>query len=291
MTWKFHGITIVGPKLKDPRIFMICVLTLYTTIGQTLLAFDHRWIQIIISISVACTLDTLLNYVKTRQIVLPVSGLITGMSLGLLVESIPLWPFAVAPLLAISSKSVLQVNGRHIFNPSNFGLTALLLLFPVTVTTLPSQWSGSLLIVMIVLVVGGFSAFRVSRWDLVFSFVVGFCCMAFIENLVGHYGYAFVYGPLLGAAFQLFILSMITDPKTTPDTRRMRIVFGFSLAIADGILRLMNNQYSPFIALLLISACVPLLRFLTTLITARIASNGQYITFNRDVEEKTPVVQ
>ncbi len=260
MIWKLRGLTIVGPKLKDPRLFMIGVLIVYTVVGQTLLAFDHHWTQIITALLVSCTLDTLLNYRKSRQLVLPVSGVITGLGLGLLIEAVPLWPYIVAPILAIGSKSVLSVKEHHIFNPSNFGLTVLLLLAPGTVTTLAAQWSGSLLIVIIILVVGGFSSFRVSRWDLVFSFITGFCIMAMIEELIRHNGLALAYGPLLGAAFQLFILSMITDPKTTPDTRRMRIIFGLTLAVCDGILRLMDNQYSPFIALLIVSACVPVCR-------------------------------
>src|SRR5205814_7420419 len=142
---KFHGVDIVLPKLNDPRIFMISVLVLYTTIGQTLLSFDHLWIQIFASVFVACTLDILLSYWRTRQIVLPLSGLISGLGLGLLVESIPLWPFIVAPCIAIGGKAFIRFQGRNIFNPSNFGLTVLLILAPATVTTLAAQWSGSLL--------------------------------------------------------------------------------------------------------------------------------------------------
>ncbi len=212
MVWKIHGITIVGPSRKDPRIFMICVLATYTVIGQTLLEFDHRWIQIFTSIIVACTLDTILSYWRARQIILPVSGLITGMSLGLLVEAIPLWPYVVAPALAIGAKAFIRFQGRNVFNPSNFGLAVLLILTPATVATLAAQWSGSMLIVMLVLVIGGFTSFRVSRWDLVLSFIGGFCIMAFVEQMITHNGFAFVYGPMLGAAFQIFSLSMLTDP-------------------------------------------------------------------------------
>jgi len=272
MVWKIHGITIVGPSRKDPRIFMICVLATYTVIGQTLLEFDHRWIQIFTSIIVACTLDTILSYWRARQIILPVSGLITGMSLGLLVEAIPLWPYVVAPALAIGAKAFIRFQGRNVFNPSNFGLAVLLILTPATVATLAAQWSGSMLIVMLVLVIGGFTSFRVSRWDLVLSFIGGFCIMALVEQMITHNGFAFVYGPMLGAAFQIFSLSMLTDPKTTPDTRRMRIVFGLAVALVDGILRLMNNQYSLFLALFFISALVPLFRLFAPIVAARLAS-------------------
>jgi Na+-translocating ferredoxin:NAD+ oxidoreductase RnfD subunit len=268
MDVKLHKSSVVIPGIKDPRIFMVGVLITYTFIGQTFLAFDHQLFQIITSALVACLLDVLLNYWRTRQIVLPLSGLITGLGLGLLVEAIPLWPYIVAPALAICAKAFIRFQGRNIFNPSNFGLTVLLILMPATVTTLAAQWSGSMLIVLLVLVVGGFTAFRVSRWDLVLSFVGGFCVMALVEELIAHNGFAFVYGPVLGAAFQLFALSMLTDPKTTPDTRKMRIVFGLTLAVVDGILRLLNIQNSVFIALLFISACIPALRLISANVQA-----------------------
>ncbi|MBV9690122.1 MAG: RnfABCDGE type electron transport complex subunit D [Ktedonobacteraceae bacterium] len=267
MVWKIRGITIIAPSLKDPRLFMIGVLSIYTIVGQTVLSFDHSWGQIITSLIIACVLDVAVSYWKTRQIILPASGVITGLSLGLLVEAIPLWPFLVAPILAISSKALLRFRGKHLFNPSNFGLTVLLLLFPTTVTTLAAQWSGSLLIVTIILVVGGFTTFRVSRWDLVSAFVMSFMVMAFIEDMLTHRGLAFVYGPMFGAAFQLFTLSMLTDPKTTPETRLMRVVFGVSIAIVDAILRLWDFQYSLFVALLFVSACVPILRVMVPVVS------------------------
>ncbi len=258
MVWEFRSLTIIGFKLKDPRVFMSCVLIIYTFVGQTFLSFDHRWDQIFLSLFVACTLDVVLNYWRSRKIILPLSGVITGLGLGLLVESIALWPFIVAPALAIASKSLVRFKGQHIFNPSNFGLVVLILLFPGIITTLAAQWSGSLIMVVAIVCVGMFSAFRVSRLDLVLSFIVGFCVMALIKEVVHNTGFAVVYGPLLGAGLQLFMLSMITDPKTTPATRSMRILFGLSIAVVDGLLRLVNNQYSPFIALFVVCAFFPL---------------------------------
>ena len=125
-----------------------------------------------------------------------------------------------------------------------------------------------MLIVMLVLIVGGFTAFRVSRWDLVVSFIVGFCVMGLIEQAITHAGWAFIYGPMLGAAFQIFAFSMLTDPKTTPETWRMRIAFGLAVAVLDGVLRLMNIQNSPFISLLCIAATVPLIRVLAPIVSS-----------------------
>lgn len=273
----FPRVPVVGFKLSDPRVFMSCVLIVYTVIGQTLLSFDHSWLQILLSLFVSCLLDVLQNYWKTRKIVAPLSGVITGLGLGLLIESTSpdlLWPYVVAPVLAIASKLFIRIQGKHIFNPSNFGLTTILLLFPAAVTTISAQWSNSLGIVVIIFLVGGFSAFRVSRLDLVLSFLGGFCLMALLEERILQSGFALVYGPLLGAGLQLFVLSMITDPKTTPGTRPQRILFGLTIAILDGLLRLANNQYSPFIALFVVSACFPVYQTVADFIRSRKSTAG-----------------
>jgi enediyne biosynthesis protein E5 len=281
MTWHFHGLTIVGFKMSDPRVFMSCVLIAYAIVGQTLLSFDHSWLQILLSLFVACGADMLMNYLKTRQLVLPISAVITGIGLGLLIESNwpgLLWPYAVAPILAVLSKSLIRVKGKHIFNPSNFGLTVLLLLFPATITTTSAQWTGSLVIVGIIFLIGSFSSFRVGRLDLVLSFIGGFCVMALIEEVLKQSGFALVYGPLLGPGLQLFILSMITDPKTTPGTRGQRILFGLTIAVIDGLLREANNQYSQFIALFIVSACFPLYQMILDIVQTKMSKTDQVAT-------------
>jgi len=284
MVSMFRKVTIVPPSLKDPRLIMSSVLIVYTFIGQVILSFDHDWTQILTSLIVACTLDTLLTLWKSRQLTVPLSGFITGLGLGLLVESIPLWPFIVAPILAICAKAVIRFQGRNIFNPSNFGLTVLLILAPGTVTTLAAQWSGSLIIVALVFIVGGITAYRVNRWDLVLSYMGGFAAMALIEEVIMHFGWAFVYGPMLGAAFQLFTLSMLTDPKTTPATRPMRILFGLTVAAIDGILRVMSIQNSPFIALFFVSAAVPILRLIDSIVRERLAARRSQGSVSLDVD-------
>ena len=106
-TWNIQGLTIVGVPLKDPRVFMSCVLITYTIVGQTILTFDHGWIQIILSLFVACIMDMLVNLWKTRQIILPISGGHYRLGLGLLIEATSpslLWPYIVAPVIAIGSK-------------------------------------------------------------------------------------------------------------------------------------------------------------------------------------------
>ena len=58
----------------------------------------------------------------------PVSAYITGISAGILIKSPELWPFVLCAVVSIASKYALRVRGRHLWNPTNFGVTVLLLL-------------------------------------------------------------------------------------------------------------------------------------------------------------------
>ena len=48
------------------------------------------------------------------------SAYITGISVGILIRSPAFWPYAVCSIVSITSKYVLRVKGRHIWNPSKF---------------------------------------------------------------------------------------------------------------------------------------------------------------------------
>ena len=56
------------------------------------------------------------------------SAYVSGISVGILVRSPAMWPYALGSMLSITSKYVLRVKGRHLWNPSNFGICVMLLL-------------------------------------------------------------------------------------------------------------------------------------------------------------------
>src|SRR5262249_40454520 len=53
----------------------------------------------------------------------PASAYITGISVGILTRSPFYWPYAFISFISIASKYVLRLDGRHLWNPSNFGLS------------------------------------------------------------------------------------------------------------------------------------------------------------------------
>ena len=72
------------------------------------------------------------------------SAYISGISVGILIRSPHFWPYALCAALSITSKYVLRWKNRHLWNPSNFGVSAMLFLYPAAVASLSIQWGNFL---------------------------------------------------------------------------------------------------------------------------------------------------
>ena len=94
------------------------------------------------------------------------SAYITGISVGILVRSPAFWPYVLCSVISITSKYVLRVKGRHIWNPSNFGISAMLFLAPETVATLSIQWGNYLLPMLVIWALGSVIIWRLRRFHI-----------------------------------------------------------------------------------------------------------------------------
>src|SRR6266566_49602 len=72
----------------------------------------------------------------------PKSALISGLSLCLLLRTNSLLLAMTAAFAAIAGKFVLRWNGKHIFNPTNFGLVIAMLCAGERVWVSPGQWGN-----------------------------------------------------------------------------------------------------------------------------------------------------
>src|SRR4029078_5801840 len=112
----------------------------------------------------------------------PARAYISGSSVGILARSPLLWPFALGSLISIASKYVLRVNGRHIWNPSNFGVCALLFLAPATVTLLSIQWGNNIWPMAVIWVLGSVIVWRVGRLHISATYVASFLFFSFVRS-------------------------------------------------------------------------------------------------------------
>jgi Na+-translocating ferredoxin:NAD+ oxidoreductase RnfD subunit len=180
------------------------------------------------------------------------SAYITGISVGILVRSPALWPYALCSMLSITSKYVLQVRGRHLWNPSNFGLCVMLVLAAHTVAGLSIQWGNYLPPMLIVWLLGSLIIWRLQRFHICATYVVSFVIFAGLRRVLTGDPFLAEVAPITGPMYQLFVFFMITDPKTTVQTTRGQCVVAFLVALTEMVLRLYESVHAPYYALFLV---------------------------------------
>ncbi len=180
------------------------------------------------------------------------SAYITGISVGILIRSPAYWPYALCSVISIMSKYVLRVKGRHIWNPSNFGIAALLLLAPETLAVLSIQWGNNLLPIVVIWILGSIIIWRARRFHISATYVVSFFLFAFLRSWITGDPWQAEVAPITGPMYQLFVFFMITDPKTTVRSRTGQCVVAFCVALVEFVLRLDQVVYAPIYALFIV---------------------------------------
>lgn len=251
------------PSLKDPRIMNSAAVTLWVILGQTVYYFNRNPTEIALALGTACGLDFLLGILLLRQVAVPLSAYLTGISIAILLESNDWRVFVVSAVWGILSKYLIRDSKRHFFNPSNFAIVMTLWLGHGVASVAPgSQWGADYSIAFIIMVLGLTMMYRINRLDLAASWLGGFVFMGLLRMALGQGGLVFALGPMTGAEFALFTFVMMPDPKASPPTRRARIAWGLSIAVLDGILRYLEIRYSMFYALFIHTGMLPIIHWL-----------------------------
>jgi Na+-transporting NADH:ubiquinone oxidoreductase subunit NqrB len=180
------------------------------------------------------------------------SAYISGISCGILVRSPALWPFALASLLSIMSKYVLRVKGRHLWNPSNFGICALLFLAPETVAALSVQWGNFKWPLIVIWTLGSIIIYRAKRIHISATYVASFFAFAFLRSYITGDSWWAEVAPITGPMYQLFVFFMVTDPKTTVKSKTWQCIVVFIVALVEMLLRLNHVVHAPLYALFLV---------------------------------------
>jgi enediyne biosynthesis protein E5 len=187
------------------------------------------------------------------------SGYVSGISVGILVRSPAMWPYALCSMLSITSKYVLRIKGRHLWNPSNFGICVLLVLAPEAVSSLGIQWGNYLPPMIIVWILGSLIIWQAKRFHICATYVISFFLFAYVRTWITGHPFLAEIAPITGPMYQLFIFFMITDPKTTVQTKWGQCVVVFLVALVEMMLRLNESVYAPLYALFLVGPAANLL--------------------------------
>jgi Na+-transporting NADH:ubiquinone oxidoreductase subunit NqrB len=204
------------------------------------------------AIATAILAELALGRITHGRWVNPASAYITGISVGILVRSPFIWPYVFASLISIVSKYVLRLGGRHLWNPSNFGVSVVLFLAPATVTLLSIQWGNTIWPMAIIWLLGFVIVWRVGRLHVSAAYVIAFFVFAFVRSAITGNPWQAAIAPITGPMYQLFIFFMITDPKTAVRTKHGQVIVVVLVAFVEMLFRLAEVIYAPFYALFLV---------------------------------------
>ena len=182
----------------------------------------------------------------------PASAYISGISAGILVRSPFLWPYVLTSLISITSKYVLRFHGRHLWNPTNFGVSAVVFLAPATVAVLSVQWGNVVAPMAVIWVLGSVIVWRVGRLHVSATYVLSFLLFSFFRAWWTGSPWVANVAPITGPMYQLFVFFMVTDPKTTVKSVKGQCVVVFLVAALETVLRLNEVVYAPFYALFIV---------------------------------------
>jgi hypothetical protein len=227
-------------------------ITLILVIGHLSFGMLESYPKTFLAIAVSILAELILSRIFYGKWPHLASAYITGISVGILLRSPAFWPYALCSLISITSKYVLRLNGRHLWNPSNFGISVLLFLAGDIVASLSIQWGNYLWPMMVIWALGATIIWRLRRFHITGTYVAFFLLFAMIRSWMTGSPWQSEIAPITGPEYQLFIFFMITDPKTTVRSWKGQCFVVFLVALVEMILRLNQVIYAPFYALFMV---------------------------------------
>jgi hypothetical protein len=247
-------------------------ITLILLVGNLSFGVLESFSRTLLAIGTAIVLELALGRWVWGRFPNLASAYITGISVGILLRSPEYWPYALCSAIAISSKYAIRVRGRHIWNPSNFAICAMLVLAPEFVAALSIQWGNTVWPMVVIWVLGAFIVYRVQRFHITATYVASFIALALLRTLITGHPFLAEVAPITGPMYQLFIFFMITDPKTTVTPKWAQCLVAGLVAVAELILRLAHVVNAPFFALTIVGPAAMLVEIWRSSVTARIRS-------------------
>lgn len=249
--------------LQDPRILQILCLSVFLLIGVSTRDWTIQPEIILVAIASALLAQQIATFLFTPQtpVAYP-SALITGLSLSLLFRTEHPSTMAIAATLAIFSKFLLRSQGKHFFNPANFGIMSTLILTQDAWVS-PGQWGEDWAYLLLFIGCGGIVLKKVGRWDTTIAFLGTYFLLEALRILWLGESWDIYFHRFSSGSFFLFALFMITDPRSIPNARISRIIWAISIAGLTFILRnygLMSTAV--FWALFLLSPLTIILDYL-----------------------------
>jgi hypothetical protein len=273
------GVAAAGPMPKgkqwlrlDNRFLPPLLITSILITAHLSFGILEGWERTGLAILTAFASEMVLGRITYGKWPYAASAYITGISVGILLRSPFLWPYALCAFISIASKYVLRFRGRHLWNPSNLGVSLILFLAPETVSLLSVQWGNVVAPMVVIWLLGSVIVWRVGRFPLSATYVASFLLFSFVRAAVTGIPWVAAVAPITGPMYQLFIFFMVTDPKVTVRPMWAQCLVVFLVAFVELIFRLNEVVYAPFYALCFVGPSALLVEMWLDARRARIAS-------------------
>ena len=245
---------------KDARHFQLVFLSSFALYGMLVLDWINEWPKYLGILGGGLVIHSLLVLMNRQRWNGLKSTMITCLGLCLLLHTTHWWVGALAILLAVASKQLLRWDGRHFFNPANFGLLIVILLSQEGWVS-PGQWGNQWVMVCFFTVCALMVLMKVGRLDTSFGFLATFAGLTFIRKC--HYlnwSFDVFIHQMSSGSLLLFTFFMITDPKTTPFHPTVRWIWAAAIGVISFILtEFFYVKAAPIWVLLFAAPTVPLL--------------------------------
>ncbi len=234
--------------IKVQLIIFLSVFALYISFIDKEL---HFLLVLLFAVVSAAVVDTAFAYLKQKRLAITSSSLISGLIIGFVLSSDqPLWIICLASALAIGSKHLIRLKGRHLFNPAALGIFSVVILLAAT-----TQWRGTYLW-YILAPAGLYFSYKIRKLEIILSYFIASLVLFGTQALLQKVNPMNTFGYL--SYFYIFVMAI--EPKTTPVTFLGKIVFGTLLAAVIFVLTQAGVKFdAELCSLLILNAAVPVL--------------------------------
>jgi enediyne biosynthesis protein E5 len=239
-TWK---------RVLDSRFTPPIFITLILLVGNLSFGILESYQKTLLAIVTSIAGEMILGRIFLKRWPHPSSAYITGISVGILLRSPAYWPYFLCAALSITSKYALRFRNRHIWNPSNFGICAMLFLASDSVAGLSIQWGNNFASLIVIWILGSLILWRARRFHITATYVTSFIALSFLRAWITGDPWQSEISPITGPMYQFFIFFMITDPKTTVRSRTGQCIVAVVIAAVEFFMRLGSSVYAPLYAL------------------------------------------
>ena len=141
-------------------------------------------------------------------------------------------------MISIASKYALRVRGRHLWNPTNFGVTVMLVLAAQHTASLSVQYGNVIWANIVIWTLGALILGRIGKLHIPVVFALVYTLLSPLRSWLTGNQWLTEIAPLTGPMYQLYMCFMITDPKTTTHKVWSQCLTAGLVAVAETAFRL-----------------------------------------------------